>query len=60
MAGKIAIVLGSKSNSLLAEKAENILNDLGVSFETFIISAHRTPNKAQEIRDRRRICSVFQ
>lgn len=48
MAGKIAIVLGSKSNSVLAEKAENILNDFGISFETFVISAHRTPNKLRK------------
>ena len=48
MAGKIAIVLGSKSDSVVAEKAENILNDFGISFETFIISAHRLPNKIRK------------
>ncbi len=48
MAGKIAIVLGSKSDRVLAEKAENILNDFGISFETFVISAHRTPNKLRK------------
>jgi phosphoribosylaminoimidazole carboxylase PurE protein len=46
--GKIAIVLGSKSDRILAEKAENLLNDFGMEFETFIISAHRTPNKIRK------------
>ena len=48
MAGKIAIVLGSKSDSVVAAKAESILNDFGISFETFIISAHRSPNKIRK------------
>jgi phosphoribosylaminoimidazole carboxylase PurE protein len=48
MAGKIAIVLGSKSDRPLADKAENTLTDFGISFETFIVSAHRTPNKIRK------------
>jgi phosphoribosylaminoimidazole carboxylase PurE protein len=42
---KVAIVMGSKSDTPLAEKAESILREFGVQFETVVISAHRNPNK---------------
>lgn len=42
---KVALVMGSKSDKECAEKAEAILTEFGVKFETFIISAHRNPNK---------------
>lgn len=45
---KIAIVMGSKSDYPIVEKTENILKEFGVSFETRIISAHRTPRVAEE------------
>jgi 5-(carboxyamino)imidazole ribonucleotide mutase len=43
--GKIAIILGSKSDISVAEKAEAILKEFGVLYDTVIISAHRNPNK---------------
>jgi phosphoribosylaminoimidazole carboxylase PurE protein len=43
--GKVAIVIGSKSDASVAEKAEGVLREFGISFETMVISAHRTPNK---------------
>jgi phosphoribosylaminoimidazole carboxylase PurE protein len=46
--GKVAIVIGSKSDSAAAEKAESVLSELGVYFETMIISAHRTPNRIKK------------
>lgn len=42
---KVAIVMGSKSDESVAEKAETVLKEFGVQFETFVISAHRNPNK---------------
>ena len=45
MSGKIAIVLGSKSDISIAEKAEAMLKEFGVLYDTVIISAHRNPNK---------------
>lgn len=45
MSKKVAIVMGSKTDMPVAEKAEGILKEFGVQFETFIISAHRNPNK---------------
>lgn len=46
---KVAIVMGSKSDYPVVERAEKILADFGVEFETRIISAHRTPRAAEEL-----------
>ena len=45
---KVAIVMGSKSDYLVVERAEKILSDFGVEFESRIISAHRTPVVAEK------------
>lgn len=45
---KAAIVMGSKSDYVVVQKAEKMLGDLGVQYETRIISAHRTPKQAEE------------
>ena len=45
---KAAIVMGSKSDYAVVQKAEKMLVDLGVQYETRIISAHRTPKQAEE------------
>ncbi len=45
---KVAIVMGSKSDYPVVEKAEAMLRDFGVEYETRIISAHRTPKQAEE------------
>lgn len=45
---KVAIVMGSKSDYDVVYKAEEILADFGVEYETRIISAHRTPDVAAE------------
>ncbi|WP_324825467.1 5-(carboxyamino)imidazole ribonucleotide mutase [Sinanaerobacter sp. ZZT-01] len=44
---KVAIVMGSKSDYPVVERAEKILEQFGVAFETRIISAHRTPRVAE-------------
>lgn len=45
---KVAIVMGSKSDYPVVERAEKILKDFGVEFESRIISAHRTPVVAEK------------
>jgi len=45
---KVAIVMGSKSDYPVLEKAENMLKQFGVEYQTRIISAHRTPAAAEE------------
>lgn len=45
---KAAIVMGSKSDYPIVQKAENLLKEFGVECETRIISAHRTPATAAE------------
>lgn len=43
MAGKVAIIMGSKSDSEVMAKAADALNEFGIENETFVISAHRNP-----------------
>lgn len=45
---KVAIIMGSKSDYPVVEKAEKMLDKFGVQYETRIISAHRTPKQAEE------------
>ena len=45
---KAAIVMGSKSDYPVVQKAEDIFKQFGVACETRIISAHRTPKVAEE------------
>lgn len=45
---KAAIVMGSKSDYPVVERAEAIFAGFGVQYETRIISAHRTPRIAEE------------
>ncbi|MDR2355346.1 MAG: 5-(carboxyamino)imidazole ribonucleotide mutase [Clostridiales Family XIII bacterium] len=44
---KAAIVMGSKSDYPVVERAEKILNTFGVEYEIRVISAHRTPREAE-------------
>ncbi len=45
---KVSIVMGSESDYKTMQLAEKILKKIGVSFETKIISAHRTPKRMYE------------
>jgi len=47
-AGRVAIVMGSASDMDVMQPAQDILGEFGVSSETYVISAHRTPHKAFE------------
>lgn len=45
---KVAIIMGSKSDYPVVQKAEKMLDSFGVEYETRIISAHRTPKQAED------------
>ena len=45
---KIGIVMGSKSDLPVVQKAVDVLNELGIPYEAHIFSAHRTPVEAAE------------
>ena len=47
MALKVGIVMGSKSDYPVVERAEKIFDAFDVEFSTRIISAHRTPSAAE-------------
>ncbi len=48
---KVAIVMGSKSDLPVVEKAGKVLKALNVSYEMRILSAHRTPVELHEFAD---------
>lgn len=50
MAGgtQVAILMGSESDRPYMDETERILGELGISSETFVMSAHRTPQKVHE------------
>lgn len=45
---KVGIVMGSDSDLSVMEKAAQVLDELSIKWEMNIISAHRTPDQAQE------------
>ena len=45
---KVAIVMGSQSDYKTMKLAEKVLKNIGVTYETKIISAHRTPKRMYE------------
>ena len=45
---KAAIIMGSKSDYPVVEKAEDILKEFGIDYELRVLSAHRTPRQAEE------------
>jgi len=45
----VLILLGSESDMPIAKKAEDALRELGVSFETKVASAHRSPDLLDRI-----------
>ena len=46
---KVSIIMGSKSDLPVAEKAINILKKFGVPFDIDVASAHRTPRRVEEL-----------
>lgn len=45
----ITIILGSASDKLIFDKCKAILDEFGVKYDVHIASAHRTPEKIDEI-----------
>jgi 5-(carboxyamino)imidazole ribonucleotide mutase len=58
----IGIIMGSQSDWPTMKHAADVLDELGVSFETRIVSAHRTPDRlydyAKTARDRGLKCII--
>jgi len=46
---KIQIIMGSKSDTSIAEKAEKILKKFSVDYNIKVASAHRTPDYLKEV-----------
>lgn len=46
---EVMIILGSKSDMTIAEKAMKVLNELGLDYGINIASAHRTPGRVEEL-----------
>lgn len=46
--GKVAVIMGSDSDFPVMKDACDILTDLGVAFDTKVVSAHRTPELMAE------------
>ena len=45
---KVGVIMGSKSDFPVMEKAVNILKELEVGYEVHVVSAHRTPDKMMD------------
>ena len=45
---KVAVVMGSKSDTETIQPAMDTLQKLGIDYEVKVISAHRTPEKARQ------------
>ena len=59
---KVSIVMGSQSDYKTMNLAEKILKKIGVSFETRIISAHRTPKRMYDYAssaEKNNICLLY-
>jgi 5-(carboxyamino)imidazole ribonucleotide mutase len=48
MAAKVGILMGSDSDLPIMKDAGGVLDELGISYEMHIMSAHRTPDEAAE------------
>ena len=46
---KVTIVMGSPSDQPVAQKAQDLLDHLSIPYETVVASAHRTPDKVEEV-----------
>ena len=44
----VGIVMGSSSDAPKMERAEEVLSELGIGYETNVMSAHRAPDKVAE------------
>lgn len=54
---KVLVVMGSKSDSHIAEKVTKVLEEFDVEHEVKVASAHRNPKKVEELA--KKDCDVF-
>ena len=47
-AAQVGIIMGSASDEAIMKKAEEVLDELGVTYETLVCSAHRNPQRTAE------------
>ena len=47
-AAQVGIIMGSASDEAIIKKAEEVLDELGVTYETLVCSAHRNPQRTAE------------
>ncbi|GLS83003.1 5-(carboxyamino)imidazole ribonucleotide mutase [Paraferrimonas haliotis] len=45
---KVAIIMGSKSDWPVMQKATEVLEQLGIAYDAKVVSAHRTPERLME------------
>ena len=45
---KVAIIFGRKSDKNVRKRAANALNEYGISYKAYVLSAHRVPEKLSE------------
>ena len=45
----VSVVMGSRSDAAVMEECTNLLDRLGVSYESLVASAHRTPDRVREL-----------
>ena len=48
MAAIVGILMGSRSDEGLVQETQKVLEDLGIEYETNVMSAHRTPDKVSQ------------
>lgn len=46
---KVQIIIGSKSDMPIAEKAKTMLEEFGIDYEITVASAHRTPDVVKDV-----------
>lgn len=46
---KVLIVMGSKSDLPVAEKATSLLKKFGITYDVAVASAHRTPSRVEDL-----------
>ena len=46
---KVLVAMGSKSDSHIAEKVTQVLDEFGISYDVEVASAHRNPKKVEEL-----------
>ena len=46
---KVLVVMGSRSDSHIAEKVTSVLDEFGIEYDVEVASAHRNPKKVEEL-----------